>query len=559
MNRQLVAFAMVLSAVASYFLRALPVDAIVSVLAPPADATKTCEGFACVEQYIDAVDSTYSWRKLPGQINGTLDGVKWTGFIMSLKSQKWLSRVETDRQVWSHPLVVIMPEGILINDTWVNLVVGGAGTRRENFNGSASPKNPDVRAAVELAVRTRTLSAALLQVPNQPITFRSDPVRLQRMEDAIKAYTWRLFEDNTVDPTIIIELPMAKAVVRAMDAVTEFSRGLNMKVAQFGLAGCSKRAISVMMACAHDARCKLLMPCAMTGNGSGVFIHNMRSLGEPPFSMIDYWREGVFKDVGSKASMQLNDIVDAGNFLERLTMPKLWLNGPSDTFFPPDHTFWFWSTLPGPKTLYQKLNGDHVGSIGDPAYLTQVVSFTQGFLAGERIPEIKWLFDETSNILTVEQTSGSKPKSVAVYSARTCLEGGRRDFRFATLDTGPACWKCGRRTGAVCSINATRWSKVEELRTDTDHWRLPIDVPKQGWRGIFLQFEFPAQQGQTPITVSTEVIVVPRWKYPFPDCRSPEGVARGGCRGKRLIGQIRVLSDTNQTKTEGHRRAQMIL
>ena len=67
---------------------------------------------------------------------------------------------------------------------------------------------------------TRSVVAELRMVPNQPLVFANDGGR-ERSEDEIIAYTWDKFL-RTGDERWPARLPMTKAVVRAMDAVTAF-------------------------------------------------------------------------------------------------------------------------------------------------------------------------------------------------------------------------------------------------------------------------------------------------------------------------------------------------
>jgi len=59
--------------------------------------------------------------------------------------------------------------------------------------------------------------AELKQVPNQPITFASDPNQAPKTEDAIIAYTWQHFlQDPSSDPDWVLQFPQVKSAVRAM-------------------------------------------------------------------------------------------------------------------------------------------------------------------------------------------------------------------------------------------------------------------------------------------------------------------------------------------------------
>ena len=48
--------------------------------------------------------------------------------------------------------------------------------------------------------------------------------------------------DNTSDPNILLQLPMTKATIKAMDAATEFTQNLGVaKLKKFMVSGASKR------------------------------------------------------------------------------------------------------------------------------------------------------------------------------------------------------------------------------------------------------------------------------------------------------------------------------
>lgn len=65
---------------------------------------------------------------------------------------------------------------------------------------------------------------ALFQIPNQPAYFTADPLHKRRTEDAVIAFTWHQFLENPDEPDWLLRLPMTKAVVKAMDAVEQFTK-----------------------------------------------------------------------------------------------------------------------------------------------------------------------------------------------------------------------------------------------------------------------------------------------------------------------------------------------
>ena len=50
--------------------------------------------------------------------------------------------------------------------------------------------NYNMLIAADIAIQTKTIGAALFQIPNQSIRFSEDPLSKSRSEDAIIAFTW---------------------------------------------------------------------------------------------------------------------------------------------------------------------------------------------------------------------------------------------------------------------------------------------------------------------------------------------------------------------------------
>ena len=55
------------------------------------------------------------------------------------------------------------------------------------------------------------VTAALFQIPNQPIVFYDDPSRMERSEDDMIAWTWHHYVTiNSSEPFWLARLPMTK-------------------------------------------------------------------------------------------------------------------------------------------------------------------------------------------------------------------------------------------------------------------------------------------------------------------------------------------------------------
>ena len=86
------------------------------------------------------------------------------------------------------------------------------------------------------------------------MVFATDPLQKARSEDAIIAFTWNHFIQDTSQPEWLLRLPMTKAVVRAMDTVTAFSLSVDpaYNIKDFYIAGASKRGWTTWTTAAVD-------------------------------------------------------------------------------------------------------------------------------------------------------------------------------------------------------------------------------------------------------------------------------------------------------------------
>ena len=99
------------------------------------------------------------------------------------------------------------------------------------------------------AVSTGTIGASLNQIPNEPLTFVGAEVQSSRSEDALIAYTWSHFINNTLEYDWLARMPMTKASIRAMDAMQEFVATLDdiPAIERFAVGGASKRGWTTWM------------------------------------------------------------------------------------------------------------------------------------------------------------------------------------------------------------------------------------------------------------------------------------------------------------------------
>jgi PhoPQ-activated pathogenicity-related protein len=235
-----------------------------------------------LERYVGLPDPNYRWKA-----TAALRGGGYTTHLIELVSQCWRDGSEVDRPRWQHQLKLVVPDEIA-NDTALLVIAGGSNDKR-----AEAKANPLLAIA---AVMTRSVTAELRMVPNQPLTFagETDP----RAEDGIIAYSWDKYL-RTGDETWPLRLPMTKSVVRAMDAITGYCRSRaarGLEIARFVLSGASKRGWTAWTAAAVDRRVVAVVPVVIDLlNIEASFEHHYRAYGFWAPAIAAYQASGIMR------------------------------------------------------------------------------------------------------------------------------------------------------------------------------------------------------------------------------------------------------------------------
>eukprot|EP00227_Mantoniella_beaufortii_P010629 CAMPEP_0197600516 /NCGR_PEP_ID=MMETSP1326-20131121/33406_1 /TAXON_ID=1155430 /ORGANISM="Genus nov. species nov., Strain RCC2288" /LENGTH=85 /DNA_ID=CAMNT_0043167623 /DNA_START=30 /DNA_END=284 /DNA_ORIENTATION=+ len=59
--------------------------------------------------YVNTPDAVYNWVDTGFRYNET----GWSGYMLNLTSQTWLTPAESDRSVWTHQLLVVIPDNLV--------------------------------------------------------------------------------------------------------------------------------------------------------------------------------------------------------------------------------------------------------------------------------------------------------------------------------------------------------------------------------------------------------------------------------------------------------------
>jgi PhoPQ-activated pathogenicity-related protein len=210
-----------------------------------------------LDDYVNAPDSHYKYEEVAQPFEG--DG--YMTYFLNMTSQKWLNESVTSQSIWSHYLVITIPDVIQHPEHAFLYITGG-----DNGDSVPDVTSSDVDLMLLLAVETGTVTGSLFQVPNQPMYFSEDPLKKRRTEDAVIAFTWWHFMYHPNEPDYLLRLPMTKAGVRGLDTLASFGAKKAptvSKIDKFVVAGASKRGWTTWTVGAVDKRVVGIVPIVM--------------------------------------------------------------------------------------------------------------------------------------------------------------------------------------------------------------------------------------------------------------------------------------------------------
>ena len=464
-----------------------------------------------LDRYVAKPDSHFSWNNT-GQV---IKGPGYKVYMLNMTSQQWLTPAQVSRSIWWHVLAVTVPDVLTRKDKGFLYITGGS-----NTDTLPDGKSEDILLCGAVAVSTGSVCAALFQVPNEHITFAEDPSQDSRDEDAIIAWTWYHFAKNTSDTEWLLRLPMTKAAVRGMDAITEFmQKTTGNVVTDYVVGGASKRGWTTWTTAAVDKRVVGATPIVMDLLNMVKNCHHMwRAFGGWTFAFKDYYALNFTAWLDRPSTQLMADIIDPYVYRDRLTMPKLVIDAGGDEFFMPDDNHFWYDDMEGETHLLMIQNAEHSMATGVIEIVKAISGFANALFSNLTRPSMKW--DMTSNAThgTISVTTSEAPLEVFVRYADT-LDDKRRDWR---LVTGPE--NCtGIVTKGVC-LHPVLWKTESPTNTSATEFSVTMPTPTVGWRAFFIEAKFKPEAGPLDIIDTTQVNIIPP-TYPFEDC---EGL---GCKG----------------------------
>ena len=348
--------------------------------------------------YVNRPDTTYTWAKEDEQrllLGGMQTRVRMT-------SQVWQGIP------WKHNLFLFRPDKLRDGSTALLLITGGSG-------------DPGTLQTMALVANTLGMpTAALFDIPNQPL-FEG------RREDALIAYTLQQYLKSG-DKTWPLLFPMTKSAVRAMDTIQQISaKEWQAPIQRFVVTGASKRGWTTWLTGAADKRVAGIIPMVYDNlNIPAQMAQQIAFYGRYSEQIRDYTATGLLDLLLSPAGKQVVEMVDPYVLRDRITMPKLIINGSNDPYWTLESASIYFKDLAGDRHLLYVPNAGH--GLGDPLrILGSVGAFTAAVAAGQTLPTLSWEYQERAGGVRLVIKPAGTPKSVTVWTTTMPT----RDFREA--------------------------------------------------------------------------------------------------------------------------------
>jgi len=447
---------------------------------------------------------------------------EYTVYNLYMRSQIWLTHgeIENGAEEWTHWLQVCVPHVRLPQADTAYLYISGGLTRA--FNDPYTTIDPIVS---QFAVDTGLIAISLRGVPNEPIVFTGEPSQKQRIEDALIAYTWSHWTNNTAEFDWLLRMPMTKAAVKAMDALQDWAnRTADIPpMDRFVVAGASKRGWTTWMVGAmDDPRVIAISPAVAPVANLIPQINEMwESYGSWSFALKDYVDMNLMGWLNLPRFADLLHIIDPLSFPRAMAkIPKYLVNACGDEFFMPDGAQYYWSQLEGAKNLNMVPNADHTlaGKIDEVVGSVEQFALAAYYNRTDILPTYTWEISEDGTTVTINTDATEYIVSVKAYYD---LDNPNRDWRLFTCIGGADC------------TNLRVFKHKELSPVSEGMYSYTIPVPKDGhYSAVMIQvgfdFQWPALQGKSvrPYYITSNVSVAPRGQFPYAPC--PQDVCRCG-------------------------------
>jgi len=424
-------------------------QAISVVAAVAALAGLVAQARADLKSFLAKPEPAYKWEKRDQKSlsNGTF-------YDLHLVSQTWQGRP------WEHRLMVFKPAHLEHPEFCSLLNTGG--------NGS----NGDIALGMQVANGTGCMAAILFNIPNQPL--------YDKTEDALVVYTWQKYLE-TGDDSWPLHFPMAKSVIKAMDAIQEFAKSESLPaVDSFMVYGASKRGWTTwLVGASRDPRVKAIAPMVIdTLNVAAQIPHQLQAYGKASEQVADYTNAGMLTALNSPQGRKLMELEDPYSYRDILTLPKLLVLGTNDQYWAQDALNIYWDGLKGPKWVSYTPNSGH-GLENKVHVFATATAFIRMVAEHGKWPKLHWSYTPTA-------------------------DGGQQIH--VTSDTPIVSARLFHNSAATQDFRDTLSWAADPIEVKGNEATGTMAPPASGYTAIFGEVTF--EQDGKPYTLSTQISIL---------------------------------------------------
>ncbi|EBM5601525.1 PhoPQ-regulated protein [Salmonella enterica] len=397
-----------------------------------------------------------------------------------LLSQHWSPDDMVTPAQWRHNVDIYIPETAKQRHALV--VVNNGVNYEEGVQINSKPVDFTQETLASIARDTNTIVISVSDIPNQYLTFQDDKKPLK--EDESVSRSWALFMEAPEQRKLMpLNIPMVSSLSQAIRLAKEELTRWNIH--SFIVTGISKRGWTAWLSAIADPDVEAIVPFAIDLLDIDASLEHIYQSygGNWPITFYPYYQQGIDEKIKTHSFSQLRQIIDPLRYLNtvyqpRLAIPKYIINASGDDFFVPDNSRFYYSKLPGVKSLRIVPNTSHYSI----KQITEeiLVTFINRFQDKKTLPQVLGIIQH--NLLTVYFSE--EPIKVVRWTA---TNPNARDFRYA----------CGIRYHPL-TIDIPANNRVN----------ITLNEPVTGWEATYIEATF-----DDGYVATTQVYITPDDKY----------------------------------------------
>jgi PhoPQ-activated pathogenicity-related protein len=270
-----------------------------------------------------------------------------------------------------------------------------------------------------------------------------------------------------------------------MDALQAFARQeWKFELKSFVVTGGSKRGWTAWLTAATgDPRVKAIAPIVIDTLNMPVQMQNqVNAFGKPSEMIKDYTERKLVPIPDTSEARKLWKMIDPWVYRDKLTLPKMIINGTNDPYWPLDALNSYWDDLKGDKWVLYVPNAGHDLRESDAKGKKELIpsravntlaAFAHSQIFDKPMPSLTWVCDEKEGICRLEVKSAAQTKGTRVWVS----ESKTRDFRKA------------------------RWREDKSVTSPA-----VVTAPETGYRAFYAETEYDMDGQKFSLCTQTRIL-----------------------------------------------------